>query len=418
MSNKKLSFVLFLGLVMSPSLYGQRKADLSRLVAAGDSLTAGYQNAQLIGTSQVHSYANVIATQAGVSLNLPLLAAPGYPQIIIEDNFAVVTGAAPVALPKLYQPPTLDVAVPGFKVADLVGAPASCPPNDLNVIDVLTVEILNPTCSLTPPPTQLSEAASLKPTTSILWIGSNDALYTLLYGSAPTDISSFFQAYNVAATTLAHASGHMVLANIPDVTLTAYLTSVTSVPELAAILGLPVAEVEAIFGLGPNDKVTPYAFAAIQAMGVNLTTLPVSSPQGPIVIRASTISQIRTAIFEYNLVIAGEAIVNGATLVDIYTLVNNLAANGIVVSGTKLTTEFGGGLFSLDGVHPTNVGYAIIANQFIQTMNQTLGTNIPPVSLAQVATTDPLFPHSVKPAAHVSPGMADGLRATLRRAQP
>ena len=73
MSNKKLSFVLFLGLVMSPGLYGQRKADLSRLVAAGDSLTAGYQNAQLIGTSQVHGYANVIATQAGVSLNLPLL---------------------------------------------------------------------------------------------------------------------------------------------------------------------------------------------------------------------------------------------------------------------------------------------------------------------------------------------------------
>ena len=247
----------------------------------------------------------------------------------------MVTGEVPVA--RLNNQQTMDVAVPGFNVADLVGFPASCPPDHSNPIDVMTVEILNPTCSLTPPPTQLSEAAALKPTTSILWIGSNDALYTLLYGSAPTDISSFFQAYNVAATTLAHASGHMVLANIPDVTLTAYLTSV---PELAAILGLPVAEVEAIFGLGPNDKVTPYAFAAIQAMGVNLTTLPVSSPQGPIVIRASTISQIRTAIFEYNLVIAGEAIVNGATLVDIYTLVNNLAANGIVVSGTKLTTEF------------------------------------------------------------------------------
>jgi hypothetical protein len=350
-------------------------------------LGAGYQSNQLIASGQVHGYANVLATQAGTSLNLPLLPAPGYPQIAIEQNFAVVVGLAHVARQNTLQ--TFDLAVPGFNVAAMVGLQVPCNPDPTNPIYVMAAEILNPTCSVNPAPTQLAEAAGLKPTTAVLWIGSNDALYTLLYGTPPTDIASFFGAYQLAATTMAKASGHLIMANIPDVTLTPYLTSV---PQLAAKLNLPVAEVEAVFGLAPNDKVTPYAFAAIQAMGTSLTTLPVSGPQGPIVIRAATISQLRASIFEYNAVIAYEAIINRATLVDIYSLVSGLAANGILVNGQKLTTAFGGGLFSLDGVHPTNVGYAIIANEFIRTINRSLGTNIPAASLAQVAQTDPLFP--------------------------
>ncbi len=61
-------------------------------------------------------------------------------------------------------------------------------------------------------------------------------LLSLLFGTDPTDIFTFNSLYQVAAATMAHASGHLVLANIPDVTLTAYLTSV---PNLAAALNLP-----------------------------------------------------------------------------------------------------------------------------------------------------------------------------------
>jgi GDSL-like Lipase/Acylhydrolase len=202
----------------------KKKADFSRFVVAGDSLTAGYQNAQLIETSQVHGYANVIATQAGVSLNLPLLPAPGYPQITIEQNYAVVTGLNPI--PRVNNQQTLDVAVPGFPVAALIGLPSSCPPDYTNPVSVMAQEILNPTCSLNPGPTELQEAAALKPTTSILWIGANDVLLSLLYGTAPTNVLTFAEEYDIAASTMAQASGHLVLANIPDVTLTPYLSSV------------------------------------------------------------------------------------------------------------------------------------------------------------------------------------------------
>ena len=414
MSHNYRSVTFLLGLIVTAPLYGQKKADRSPLVIVGDSLSAGYQNSQLIESGQVHGYANVIATQAGVLLYLPLLPPPGYPQIStsVQPPYAVVTTAYPVS--RLNTVQTMDVAVPGFTVANLVGLPSSCPPDFSNPIDVMAVEILNPNCSITAP-TELAEAVSLKPTTAILWVGSNDVLFSLLFNSTdPTDIGTFYTQHSLATTTLAHASKSLVLANIPDVTRTAYLTSV---PDLAAILKLPVATVYAVFGLHLGDMVTPYAFPAIQAMKTSLTHLPDSGPQGPIVIRAARILQIRATVVAYNIAIAIEAAFSGATLVDIYSLVNNLADHGVVVNGRTLTTDFMGGLFSLDGVHPTNTGYAIIANEFIKTMNRSLRTNIPLADVGLVSLTDPLiFPLIVHGAStgHVDVGMADALRSVLR----
>src|SRR3984885_306228 len=406
MSHRFGSTALLFGLITNAALYGQKKADFSKFVIAGDSLSAGYQNAQLIETSQIHGYANVIASQAGLSLNLPLLPSPGYPQITIEQKYAVVTGLTPI--PRLNNQQTRDVAVPGFSVGTMIGLPASCPPDYTNPIDVMAVEILNPTCSLNPAPTQLQEAAGLKPTTSILWIGSNDVLFSLLYGTAATNPFTFASYYHIAISTMAQASGHLVVANIPDVTLTPYLSSI---PTLAGIVNLPVPVVEAAFGLKPGDMVTPYAFPLIEAMGTSLTALPDFTAQGPVVIRTAALNQIRVDVIAYNIVIATEAVLHHATLVDIYSLVNNLAANGIEVGGQRLTTGFLGGLFSLDGVHPTNTGYGIMANEFIKTMNSSISAGIPPISVEQVSKTDPLLPADKhgKQKGHVTVGMADCL---------
>src|ERR1035437_2296475 len=244
MSHKCRSVAVLLGLSITAALYGEKKPDFSRFVVAGDSLSAGYQNSQLIESGQTHGYANVIATQAGVDLKLPIIPSPGYPQIPIPlplpPTYVTVSGFIPQ--PRLNTDQTLDVAVPGFTVGALVGLPSSCPQNPFpypaNPIEVMAAEILNPSCTY-PGPTELEEAVALKPTTAILWIGSNDALFSLLFGGDPTKLAEFRSSYLQAFTTMADASGHhLVVANIPDVTLTAYLTSV---PKLAAILGLSAA---------------------------------------------------------------------------------------------------------------------------------------------------------------------------------
>ena len=79
----------------------------------------------------------------------------------------------------------------------------------------------------------------------------------------------------------------------------------------------------------------------------------------------------------YNAAIAAAATAQKAVLVDINAVLANIAANGVMYAGQELTADYViGGVFSLDGVHPTSKGQGLIANEFIRVMNLNLGTNI------------------------------------------
>ena len=55
--------------------------------------------------------------------------------------------------------------------------------------------------------------------------------------------------------------------------------------------------------------------------------------------------------------------------------------SGIQFDGVKYTAKFvTGGAFSLDGVHLTGRGYAIIANEFIKAINGKYGSTLPNVN--------------------------------------
>jgi hypothetical protein len=82
----------------------------------------------------------------------------------------------------------------------------------------------------------------------------------------------------------------------------------------------------------------------------------------------------------------------GVPVVDIFTILNNLRANGLTVGSKHLSTLFLGGLFGLDGIHPTNTGYAVIANEFLKVINSTYGTNFPLADINAVFAADPLAP--------------------------
>ena len=56
--------------------------------------------------------------------------------------------------------------------------------------------------------------------------------------------------------------------------------------------------------------------------------------------------------------------------------------SGIQFDGVKYNASFiRGGSFSLDGVHLTGRGYAIIANEFIKSINSTYGSTLPQVNV-------------------------------------
>ncbi len=110
----------------------------------------------------------------------------------------------------------------------------------------------------------------------------------------------------------------------------------------------------------------------------------------PCVLTASDAATVKATVNSYNFVIEVETSLRGGAVVDIHSLVDQIYVNGYQVGNMTLTAGFLGGLFSLDGIHPTNTGYGVIANKFIETMNGFLGAHIPSADIDEIFENDPL----------------------------
>jgi lysophospholipase L1-like esterase len=100
------------------------------------------------------------------------------------------------------------------------------------------------------------------------------------------------------------------------------------------------------------------------------------------VLSKEEITEVRNATDAYNGTIAAIAASKGLAFVDAKAIMQDLLDGGIVRNGyTMQTTYVTGGMFSLDGVHPSPRGYALIANFFAEAINETYGSNLPDVNL-------------------------------------
>ena len=90
---------------------------------------------------------------------------------------------------------------------------------------------------------------------------------------------------------------------------------------------------------------------------------------------------IATAIAAYNQTIAALAAQYDIALIDMNSYLDVVDQLGVQLSdGSTVTSTYGtGGGFSLDGVHPSPRGYALIANQFVEAINAKYGSNLPGV---------------------------------------
>ena len=88
-----------------------------------------------------------------------------------------------------------------------------------------------------------------------------------------------------------------------------------------------------------------------------------------------------------NIAISQIAETNGLGYVDANALLNQLDNGGISFDGGSVNSDFvTGGAFSLDGVHLTPRGYAIIANAIIDEINATYGSNVPKANVGSYGT--------------------------------
>lgn len=93
--------------------------------------------------------------------------------------------------------------------------------------------------------------------------------------------------------------------------------------------------------------------------------------------------EIDQSIMAYNAIIAQKASQYNLALVDMHTWFNSVKS-GIKWDGADLNTTFvSGGFFSLDGYHPNQKGYALIANEFIKAINGKYNSVIPTVNCTE-----------------------------------
>jgi lysophospholipase L1-like esterase len=413
--------------------------DLSTYVAVGTSLSSGYESGGLVDRHQVHSFPSLFATQLGKTVQIggqgtftqPTVDFDGIPALLeiksysplIIDNSNRTTGA-PTNLSQNFAYHNL--GIPGAILLDLVDTTHyhnTVPPvNRQNFTYFNLIQRGRGTL--------LAQALSLNPTILSLEYGANELLGPATAGVAPSNTTgaNFAQLMTISLNSI-HAAlpgTKVAVFNLPDVTTIPYFTTFPPFT-VSTITGAALPLVGAAGPLQFGDLVLLPA-AAVIATGTGIPTGGynyVNPPAGSngqllpenLILRAGEVAAAHTEIDKMNAVVDSVATRPFVTRVDFAGLLSGISANGIQIGTNLYTSAFiTGGLFGLDGIHPNDLGYALMANQMIDAVNARFGSAIPQVNPLQYASPSA---SRARPAGQTRyPVAVDGLQQELEMLYP
>ena len=279
----------------------------------------------------------------------------------------------------------------------------------------------------------IQDVLAQSPTFVSVWSGGNDALGYATSGGVGTLTSSadFDFAFGSTMAALSQVPGGVV-SNIPDVTAIAYLNTIpyNAVPLDAATadmlnggfaayngglagaqaFGLISANEAAartvVYAAGQNamlmedeyltdlsalglplwrqttvnDKIVLPAIGLIgTTVGGNPTQINgVSVPLADnIVLSTDEIAEAQARVVQFNTTIETLTAQQGWALYDAYGILNQAVTQGVAFDDYVMTTDLVfGGFFSLDGVHTTARGSALIANGMMEAIDAHYGSNL------------------------------------------
>ncbi|WP_317132123.1 SGNH/GDSL hydrolase family protein [Sphingobacterium phlebotomi] len=240
------------------------------------------------------------------------------------------------------------------------------------------------------------------------WLGNNDVLGYAMNGAVtnpgdPTTVltqtATFEQVYRdfIGALTTNERKG--VVATIPDVTAIPFFTTVTREALIAAVKAESGQDIQDIYietGAGTakaasdNDLfVLPFASAGLLGSTSAENPLPYGlHPDHPVeskyVLDSDEVTTIQARVKAFNGIIEEVAKEEGLALANAHAYLNRVKNPGIVYNGVAVNASFiTGNAFSLDGVHLTPIGNALIANLFIEAINKQYGSRIPKVDASK-----------------------------------
>lgn len=420
-------------LIALPSFAAPGSANFSRFVTIGDSYGAGFESGGLVAQHQYFSWPAVIARQVGYRIceptdtaasncfAQPTISQPGIPSLLalqnLQGSIVKLPGqGAPVMLN--FARPYNNLAVPGATVTDVVTIKGN---ESQTSAAAFILRGLG---------TQLEQTIAQNPTFVAMWIGGNDLLGAVAGGTPNnlTSVDKFRTSYQTILDTLIARlpNAGIVVGNLP--TATNALPLVATVPPFLInpatqqpVLGpdgKPIYYVADLgggqFGQLPVGSYVLLSAAAKLRTGYGIPSafaqippfnqLPdVGKPLADAdVLTPTEIQAIVARATEFNTVINQLASARNIPVADIKGLFDRVTVNpqtgqgGMQIGPVRITNAFvTGGFFSLDGVHLTDLGYILFANEYIKAINAGYDTDIPLASITQVfANNGAFFPET------------------------
>jgi lysophospholipase L1-like esterase len=354
-------------------------------VAVGDSLTAGFMSGSLVQTHQLNSYPALLARQARVpDFQQPLVSEPGIP-----TELALLTlTPSPVIAPK-----HTAQGVP-------LNAGLARSYNNLGVPGATSVDCFGTTSGgfhdlvLRGLGTAVQQAVAARPTFLTLWIGNNDVLGAAVNGRAIDGVTlvpaaTFRKVYTDIVAALKGTGAPIVAANLPDVTSIPFVTTIPRVVVNPTTRQPVLVNGQPVPLIGPNGPLPSGSYVTLAAtvylaQGVGIpaglggqgTALP-----DEVILDTAEVAAIRDRVETNNRAIVDICSAAGIPVLDVNALLKEFSSSGRDLGGVTLTSTFlTGGMFSYDGIHLTDLGYAVLANEWIALINQR-GGSLPPVNL-------------------------------------
>ncbi|HEV8305474.1 MAG TPA: hypothetical protein VGQ25_10965 [Gemmatimonadales bacterium] len=364
-----------------------------RYVSMGNSITAGFQSAGILDSTQLQAYPVLLARAMKSPFYAPLLNRPGCPPPY-DSVFAAAgphrISAIPCALreiPRIPPPYISNVAVPGAWVIDGYANGTGAHSNDL------TTFILGGQ-------TQAQAMQRADPTFVTLWLGNNDVLgpaTSMTNGGDTTlitDTTVFKQRYTAVLDSIdaTRASGKGVLIGVANVTLIPYFSK----GDVYFFIKVGTANFPTNFQVAPNcapdtlggqgtTTLVPFPYGlglvgAARANPGNTYTLDCSVAQ--VIVPRERVRLIM-AVTSYNAFIAAQATARGYAYADPNLLFGALPPGAIPpfpnTAGPDAVTRPFGDYFSRDGVHPSALAHKLVANALVQAINAKYTTAIPAI---------------------------------------
>ena len=443
MKNIYVLFTIVCGLIMScsPEIdefeMNKGEADFSKYIAIGNSLTAGTGDAVLYKSGQMVAYPNLIAQQ------LKFVGGGDFKQPIVESEFGLIflTPTSPLDVflrsaarltirafnsdgsPKIeYMSSDVtkydiwsrkvdsdvnNFGVPGITLKDLFSPSLG----DITKVLSASVNLYYVRFAKTPSTPIIDAVVDAKPTFFSLWIGSNDVLgYAVEGGKGKLTPAADFQVdFKLLIDKLLLTKAKGIVATVPNILATPhfqYLTKKVLAKKLtkveaddlnsayklsAAGLGITssisfkegtgnfLVVQDALLGfrhIKPGELILLSASDAIKAGAGYKSPL-----MSKLFLDLADVEKINKLIIAYNITIKELVKNSDFALLDTSEMFKRFN-KGVNFSGISFSADFiTGNIFSLDGLHFSGIGNALVANFFIESINAKYNSTIPKLDL-------------------------------------